>query len=83
METRELTTSRIDGAIVTEPGRSPIEGAQWYRADGYDVWIEYAIERGGLAPFSWLCTDMLLDGTDHAVFRIVLGETETGPCASA
>ena len=63
---------------MKEPGAPPIPGATWYRTDRYDTGLHYALGKGFLNAFAWLTCDLFLDGLDHAVFRVVLTDSQSG-----
>ncbi len=78
MKRHDFQPERIDAALRAEAGLAPMAGATWYRTDGHDVGLHYALRPGALRRFAWLTADLLLDGVDHAVFRVILGESVSG-----
>ncbi len=78
MDPQVFQLKTTDPGICAENGVVPIPGATWYRTDAYDTCLHYDLAAGALRRFAWLTSDLLLDGDEHAVFRVVLGESTTG-----
>ena len=66
------------GKLRREDGRTPVEGASWLVAKSPGDGITYEFPAGTLYKAKCLTSDMLLDGTELAVFQIVLREGENG-----
>ncbi len=69
---------QADPGFVADAAPAPVPGATWYRTAVPDVGLHFRFAPGTLAGYAWLTADLLLDGVDHAVFRIVLREGEAG-----
>lgn len=66
------------GKLRTEAGAAPVEGATWHVAEAAGDGLAFQFPKGALADAACLTSDMLLDGTELAVFAIVLREGEKG-----
>jgi hypothetical protein len=67
------------GSLVKQPAQAPIPGATWYQAEDDGDGLIYSFPAGTLSQFSYLSTDLLLDGLHLAVFVLTLREGEHGP----
>ena len=74
----KLTGWTNTGPLSMNNGPAPIPGAIWYTAEATGGGMLYQFPAGTLASTKCLTSDMLLDGSELAVFQIVLSEGEKG-----
>ncbi len=71
--------TRFTGSLIL-PERDPLlPGTVWFEARAENDGLFYAFPPGALAGFRYLTADLLLDGTELAVFVLSLQEGEDGP----
>lgn len=73
-----LETWKTLGSLREVDGAPPIPGAHWFIAEASGDGMAYEFRAGTLAKARQLSADMLLDGTELAVFRITLKEGADG-----
>ena len=66
------------GPIVRESGAAPLAGACWYQAEAEGAGLACRFGAGALAGMRFLTADVLLDGTNTAMFQLELSEGEGG-----
>ncbi|GAB3763320.1 hypothetical protein [Microlunatus parietis] len=70
----ELGRPELLGPCRRDPAPAPLEAGAWLVADETDAGLRYELPYGILRSDRFLWTDLLLDGTDLAVFELSLHE---------
>jgi hypothetical protein len=73
-----LEPSALVGGITVQPEKAPLGGGTWYVAAQAGDGLNYELPRRALAEAKYLTCDLLLDGQELAVFRLILQEGESG-----
>src|SRR5688572_29596317 len=74
-----LPAPALIGKLSRQSGATPIDGAAWYTGEARGDGLEWRFAAGTLAKQKYLWTDMLLDGTDLAVWVIHMYEQGEKP----
>ncbi len=67
------------GSFVLVERDPQVPNTVWFEAQHENDGLLYAFEPGTLSQFTYLTTDLLLDGSELAVFALTLQEGEDGP----
>lgn len=71
--------TRFSGSLVLTEREPVIPHAVWFEAPEVNDGLLYTFPAGTLTGFSYLTSDLLLDGDELVVFVLTLQEGETGP----